>query len=114
MARQLSIALRVPGPALPAAAAAFAQCELCLRQVDRFTWHHLVPRAKGGSHGPKASLCPPCHRQVHALFSETTLARELHSIPLLQANPQVRHYLRWARKQKTASGIRVRRANHRR
>jgi len=90
-----------------------AQCELCERQVDRYTVHHLVPRAKGGNHGPKARLCPACHRQLHALFSEITLARELNSIPRLRANGQISLYLQWVRKQKGAASVRVRRANHR-
>ena len=91
-----------------------SQCELCERQVDGYTVHHLVPRAKGGNHGPKARLCPACHRQLHALFSETTLARELNSISRLRANEQVSLYLQWVRKQKGAAGVRVRRSNHRR
>ena len=89
-------------------------CELCQREVDRFTVHHLVPRARGGRFGPTAKLCPTCHRQLHALFSEATLADELNSIALLQANPQVNSYLRWVRKQKSAGGFKVRRANNRR
>ena len=89
-------------------------CELCQREVDRFTVHHLVPRAKGGRFGPTARLCPTCHRQVHAMFSEATLAEELNSIALLQANPQVNSYLKWVRKQKSAGGFKVRRANKRR
>ncbi len=44
-------------------------CELCHREAERYTVHHLVPRAKGGRFGPKAKLCPTCHRQLHALFS---------------------------------------------
>lgn len=90
-----------------------AQCELCERQVDRYTLHHLVPRAEGGNHGAKARLCPACHRQLHALFSETTLARDLNSIPRLRANEQISRYLQWVRKQKSTSGVRVRRSNHR-
>ena len=53
-------------------------------------------------------------RQLHALFSEATLAEELNSIALLQANSQVNSYLRWVRKQKGAVGFKVRRANNRR
>ena len=90
------------------------ECELCRRKVDRYTVHHLVPRAKGGRFGPKAKLCATCHRQLHALFSEATLAQELNSIPRLQANPQVHDYLKWVRKQKSPGGFRVRRANNRR
>lgn len=88
-------------------------CALCQRAVDRFTIHHLTPRARGGNHGPKARLCPTCHRQIHAMFSETTLAEELYSIALLRANPRVAAFLRWMRKQRGAT-FRVRRARERR
>ena len=91
-----------------------AACELCLREAERYTVHHLVPRAKGGRFGPKAKLCPTCHRQLHALFSEATLAKELHSIALIRANPQMSEYLRWARRQKGPTSFRVRRAKDRR
>ena len=64
-------------------------CELCDREVERLTNHHLVPRMKGGKYGPQARLCPTCHRQVHALFSEGTLAKSLNSIEALKADPQV-------------------------
>ena len=91
-----------------------AACELCLREAERYTVHHLVPRAKGGRFGPKAKLCPTCHRQLHALFSEATLAKELHSIDLIRANPQMSEYGRWARRQKGPTSFRVRRAKDRR
>ncbi|MCY4417210.1 MAG: HNH endonuclease signature motif containing protein [Chloroflexi bacterium] len=87
-------------------------CALCEREVDRFTVHHLVPRARGGNHGPTARLCPTCHRQVHAMFSETTLADELYSVELLRANPRVASFLRWMRKQRGAA-FRVRREKDR-
>ena len=91
-----------------------AACELCLRESERYTMHHLIPRAKGGRFGPKARLCPTCHRQLHALFSEATLAKELHTIDLIRANPQISEYLRWARRQKGPTSFRVRRAKARR
>lgn len=87
-------------------------CELCERAVERFTVHHLVPRARGGNHGPTALLCPTCHRQVHAMFSVTTLAEELHSVELLRANPRVAEFLRWMRKQR-GTRFQVRRARER-
>ncbi len=89
-------------------------CELCGRDSVRFTEHHLVPRSRGGKSGPKARLCPTCHRQLHAMFSESTLAKELNSLASLRANPEVAGYLKWARRQKGAANFRVRRANHRR
>ena len=80
--------------------------------VERFTVHHLVPRARGGNHGPTARFCSTCHRQVHAMFSETTLAEELYSVELLRANHRVAAFLTWMRKQRTAT-FRVRRARDR-
>ena len=87
-------------------------CELCERTVERFTVHHLIPRARGGNHGPTALLCPTCHRQVHAMFSVTTLAEEMYSVELLRSNPKVADFLRWMRKQRGAS-FRVRRSRER-
>ena len=89
-------------------------CDLCQRESLRFTNHHLVPRSRGGKSGPKARLCPTCHRQLHAMFSEATLAKELNSIATLRANPEVASYLNWARRQKGPTNFRVRRANNRR
>lgn len=89
-------------------------CELCLREPEKFTVHHLVPRSQGGKLGPKAKLCPTCHRQLHALFSEATLAKELQSLDQIRANPEMAGYLSWARKQKGPTNFRVRRSNNRR
>lgn len=87
-------------------------CDLCERTVERFTVHHLIPRARGGNHGPTALLCPTCHRQVHAMFSVATLAEEMYSVELLRSNPRVADFLRWMRKQRGAS-FRVRRSRER-
>lgn len=89
-------------------------CELCFRQSQRFTVHHLVPRSRGGRFGPKAKLCPTCHRQLHALFSESTLAKEMDSLERIRVNPEMASYLEWVRKQKGQAAFRVRRANNRR
>ena len=79
------------------------RCALCRREVDRITVHHLVPRARGGKHGPTARLCSTCHRQVHAMFSVATLADELHSVELLRAHPRVAGFLRWISRQRGAA-----------
>lgn len=88
-------------------------CELCRRQSHAYTVHHLVPRSRGGKHGPTTMLCPTCHRQLHAMFSEATLARELDSIDRIKANPDMASYLRWVRKQKGPRNFRARQANRR-
>ena len=89
-------------------------CELCLRQPVKFTVHHLVPRSQGGKLGPKVQLCPTCHHQLHALFSEATLAKEFHSVEQIRANTEMAAYLNWVRKQKDPTNFRVRRSKHRR
>ena len=89
-------------------------CELCKRESLRFTSHHLVPRSRGGKFGPQVKLCPTCHRQLHAMFSESTLAKELNSIEALRADPEFADYLKWARHQNGPTGFRVRRAKNRR
>ena len=75
-------------------------CELCERKVGRLTGHHLVPKARGGKHGPQVLLCPTCHRQLHALFSEATLEKDLSTVEALKQHPQVASFLSWMRKQK--------------
>ena len=88
-------------------------CELCRRESASYSKHHLIPRARGGRFAPTVKLCPTCHRQLHALFSEATLARELGTLEQILANHQFARYLKWARKQRGHTDFRVRRANHR-
>ena len=88
-------------------------CQLCHRKSPRLTVHHLVPRSRGGRFGPKAQLCSTCHRQLHALFSESTLAQGLDSLELIRANPKMAGYLKWVRRQQGPANFRVRRSNDR-
>ena len=98
----------------PAPEEAPAACELCLREAVRCTVHHLVPKAEGGKFGPRATLCATCHRQLHAMFTEATLAKELNSLESIRGNPAMRKYLKWASRQKSGATFKVRRANERR
>ena len=84
--------------------------ELCLREVNRYTVHHLIPKAKGGKFGATADLCGTCHKQIHAFFSEAILAKELFDIRLLNNNPKVKKYLKWIRNQKHTGIFRVRKS----
>ncbi len=74
-------------------------CALCGRTGVSTTVHHLVPREMGGSHEPTAQLCHPCHKQLHALYTNEELAARLSSIAALQADAQIGRYLKWIRKQ---------------
>jgi hypothetical protein len=58
-------------------------------------------------------LCSGCHRQVHALFTNRTLAHELDTVEKLREDPQIQRYLSWAQKQSDRH-IPVRRSRSRR
>lgn len=88
-----------------------ASCELCGRPVARVTDHHLTPRSEGGRE--TARLCSPCHRQVHALYTNRTLAGRYDTLAKLRAAPEMRRYLAWIRKQPDCH-VRVRRSRQRR
>src|SRR6185437_13704976 len=57
-------------------------CTLCERSVPKrlITLHHLKPRQKGGKAEHRTPLCKPCHKQLHATFSNTDLAQLYDSI----------------------------------
>jgi 5-methylcytosine-specific restriction endonuclease McrA len=87
-----------------------SHCELCERPVEKLTVHHLVPRSQGkkGQQLPTALLCPACHKQLHALYSNRQLARELRSVEQLKTEPSMQKFLDWVRKQDPNKHIRVR------
>ena len=57
--------------------------------------HHLVPENRADS--PVAEVCTPCHRQIHALFTNEELAEEYHTVPDLRDADRMRGYLDWIR-----------------
>ena len=72
-------------------------CPLCERVIpnSQKEAHHLVPKSKGGRH--TEFLHRMCHRQVHALFTETELARHYSTVEALLANPEVARFVAWMR-----------------
>ena len=59
--------------------------------------HHLVPKVKGGM--DTETICNPCHRQIHAFYSNPQLKNELNTVEALQNEPRFAKYLKWAAKQ---------------
>jgi len=72
-------------------------CPLCEREIPVIAEdaHHLVPKSKGGRH--TEYLHRICHRQLHALFTETELARHYHTVEALLAHPEVAAFVAWVR-----------------
>lgn len=72
-------------------------CPLCQRPVPRAQQdaHHLVPKSHGGL--DTVVLHRICHRQIHALLTETELARQYHTIEALQTQAQMSDFLQWVK-----------------
>jgi hypothetical protein len=83
-------------------------CALCDREVANLTAHHLIPREKEGTGGPTIDICPACHRQIHTLFDNARLARELNTPERLRDEPRMQRFLSWVRKQDPHKRIKVR------
>ena len=86
-------------------------CALCQRSVEKLTEHHLIPRSrlKKGETTEKIWICAPCHRQIHALFSNQELAQTYNTRERLRDEPRMVNFLEWIRKQDPNKAVRVRR-----
>ena len=72
-------------------------CPLCDRPIppSQRDAHHLVPKSRGGVQ--TAWLHRICHRQIHALLTETELARAYHRVQALRQHPELAKFLGWVR-----------------
>ena len=82
-------------------------CALCGRE-ETLTRHHLIPRTRHRHKRNKrlfprefvretVGLCPPCHKQIHALFSEKALEEKLRTIETLREESEMKKFLEWIR-----------------
>ena len=72
-------------------------CPLCDRPIPpaQRDLHHLVPKSKGGRH--TEYLHRVCHRQIHALLTETELARQYATIEALLQHPELQAFVVWVK-----------------
>jgi hypothetical protein len=72
-------------------------CPLCERAIPpaQRDAHHLVPKSKGGRH--TEFLHRVCHRQIHALLTETQLARQFNTVESLREHPELATFLGWVK-----------------
>ena len=75
-------------------------CELCGREAERTSKHHLLPKQKGGRHTATVDLCQPCHSTIHRTFTNAELARHYTTVEALQQAEKMLIYLEWIRKRK--------------
>jgi 5-methylcytosine-specific restriction endonuclease McrA len=81
----------------PIAAPSAHVCPLCERviPVSQRDAHHLIPKSKGGKE--TEYLHRICHRQIHALFTETELARRYNNVEALLSHPEMIKFVSWVR-----------------
>jgi hypothetical protein len=89
-------------------------CPLCDRPIppSERDAHHLLPKSRGGRE--TTLMHRICHRQVHALFSETELARDYATAPALRAHPEVAKFVAWVQTKPPAFRERARKSARRR
>lgn len=99
--------------ALPPVSGQDPVCPLCSRPIPAAQQdkHHLVPRSRGGTR--TQVLHRICHRQVHALFTETELARSYATVHDLLADPGVARFVAWVREKPPEFMERTRRSSRR-
>lgn len=80
----------------PAQSEPLGDCPLCGRPmlagatVDR---HHWIPRRNGGTAWSWMHMI--CHRKIHAVLDEASLARGYPDAESLRAHPEIARFLAW-------------------
>lgn len=90
------------------------RCPLCDRPIppEEVDAHHFVPKSQGGKE--TRDLHRICHRQVHALFTESELARHYSTPEALRAHPDMARFLAWVSKRPPGFHERVRGSDRKR
>lgn len=88
-------------------------CELCFRKDVEITIHHLTPKEVGGTFLPTAKLCLPCHKQIHAIYTNEELAARMNTIERLRDDETIKKFVRWIQKQPSSKLISVSKSRER-
>lgn len=92
-------------------------CPICDRLIPQSQKdaHHLVPKSKGGK--TTEYLHRICHKQIHALFTETELAQKYNHAQILREHPEMKKFIGWVQSkpnsfyEKTRKSSRLKRAH---
>lgn len=86
-------------------------CDFCKREVP-LTEHHLIPRTLHSNSWFKKRftrfemknnlimICRECHDFIHLQWDEKYLARKLNNLEDLLAEPKVKNFIKFIKKQK--------------
>ena len=77
-------------------------CPICDRPIpdSQKDAHHLIPKSKGGR--TTEFLHRICHKQIHALFTETELAQQYHHAQILREHPEMGKFIQWVKNKPNA------------
>jgi hypothetical protein len=84
------------------------QCELCERDVESTTAHHLVPRSRDKKSRKIISVCKPCHAMIHRIFSNRDLEQNYDDLEKIKNHPEVIKFVAWVKKQDPNKRIKIR------
>uniref|UniRef100_B1XVL9 HNH domain-containing protein n=1 Tax=Polynucleobacter necessarius subsp. necessarius (strain STIR1) TaxID=452638 RepID=B1XVL9_POLNS len=86
-------------------------CPICERPIppSQRDAHHLIPKSKGGK--TTEYLHRICHKQIHALFTETELAQQYHHAKVLRDHPEIKKFIRWVETKPNAFYERTRKSS---
>jgi hypothetical protein len=89
-------------------------CALCNREIPPALRdaHHLIPKSKGGV--VTVLLHRACHKQIHALFTETELAKQYPSVEALQAHTEIAKFINWVKQKPNDLNLQTRRSRNKR
>ncbi len=84
-------------------------CELCQREVERTTRHHLIPRTLHKNKWFKKNftkdemiqtvdLCKDCHKEIHKFATEKELGRHYNTIEKLLEHEKIRNFVEWLKR----------------
>nr|WP_275980370.1 HNH endonuclease [Halalkalibacter alkaliphilus] len=90
------------------------RCQLCERDEVEITVHHLTPKEEGGTHLPTVDLCIPCHKQIHAIYTNKEIAFRLMTLERLQGDEQLKKFIKWIQKQPPKALVKIRKSKSRR
>ncbi len=81
-------------------------CELCERNVEETTRHHLIPRTLHSNKWFKKNftkeqmietvdLCRDCHKEIHRQIPEKQMGRSYNSVEKLAAHDKIANFVAW-------------------
>ncbi len=76
------------------------KCDLCTREVNTLTKHHLKPKSRGGTKGDTIMVCLSCKDMIHRLIPNKELDKKYNTLEMLLSHSKIQKYINWVVNQK--------------